>query len=139
MLIIDTLYIWRYEGLVWHPLISRYSYSTRKSTSGCANATVPRTTFITPWRKCSTVFTSVTTGSTSIVLPPSEYLYISRCCSISPRETNNIENFLWKVSISNCFLDKRMLEAEVWGTVNVICSPVAVASMWLPTSCGKMW
>ena len=123
MLIIEPLYISRYKRVVRHPFISRYSYSTRKCTSGCANTTVPPSLFIHTMKKIQYILhicnKGIDTPSAAIVFLLSEYSLVMRCYCISPWKTDNVHNFLLKASISHFFPDKRI--AGYWSLRNGGC------------------
>ena len=83
------------------------------------------------WRKPSKVFISAKRGSTSLSRYSFSYFectFISKCCWVSPGETDDFYNFLVHV----------WLDAGVWKTVDVICSCGVVVSICL--SCvGEWW
>ena len=119
MLIIDTLYISRYQRVIWHPLISRYSHNTRKCASGCANTSVPTPSLMHTMKKIQHILHICNKGINillaAIVFPLSEYPFVMRCHCVSPWDTDDVHNFLLKATISNWFLDKCIARSRSLG------------------------
>lgn len=138
MLAIDTLHILRYDRVVWHPLIPRYSYSTRKRTFGCANTNAPTSTFIYTMKKIQhslhTCIKGINIPLASIVFPLSECPVILRNCWASPGETDDVNNFLWRLSISHCFPDKSMARSWISGNSKYDLFLGVVVSMWFSSA-----
>ena len=130
MLIIDTFYISRYKKMVWHPLISRYSYSTRKCTCGCANTTVPTSLFI-HMKKIPNILHICNKWIGTPFSALSEYPFTTRF--VMPLHERQIMSIIcsWRPQFPIAFLINVWLEAGVWRTVDVTCSCGAVVTMWL--------